>query len=336
MLGPRKRLLVVRLATPRHFPVGRLFSLCTGIVVPTIKQLISGSPDTCACLPTAVTTFPRKRTVRNVLQETKFHRIHFGQFAFKVDAVCLTAGWRRFVSGCNLVNCPLKRSFSGSFFRRGFKGRNVSTRCLGFRVPSVKYFPSVVAKGPKLRKLGIAVPCGRRIVPFLSRLDRRTRRVKTIGIIGISQRSKDAVLGKCGSSIVKFVSSVHPLLGRIRHGTLVLKAKKTSGTMHCKLRRSNVSYAFIDHAIGANVLACRRLARRVVASRLIVMGAAPIKVCPEARTYPSVPCSVVNRGRLLFSIVCGPRRALFLRGKQLQKTSIGGNLRVLVLRTGTT
>lgn len=93
MLGPNKRLIVLRLAAPSHFPVGRLFSVCSGTIVPLLNGLLSGSGDTCHCLPSAVGIFPRKRVVGNIVSQTKFDRMGFQQLAFNVYALCATAGW---------------------------------------------------------------------------------------------------------------------------------------------------------------------------------------------------------------------------------------------------
>lgn len=95
MLGANKRLIVLRLSAPSHFPVGRLFAVCSGIIVPLLNGYVSGSGDTCACLPRDVHTFPRKRIVRRMVHGTNFDRIRFGQLAFKVYALCITAGWGR-------------------------------------------------------------------------------------------------------------------------------------------------------------------------------------------------------------------------------------------------
>lgn len=236
-----------------------------------------------------------------------------------------------------MVNCPLGRSFSVNFFGRGFGSRNVGTRCMGFRVPRVGSFVRIVRRGPGLYKLGIAVPCGRRMVPFLSRLSGSATGVNTIGIVGVVHAPGEGVgLIKCGSSVVKFDRSVRPLLRPCRGGTLVLNANNSSGTVCRNLGGLNVSDIFMSHAGGRNVLACRRLAPRIVTRRAIVMGYAPMNVCPGMSFYPTVPCRLLAPGRLLCSLLCGPGVALFVGGKRRRKTMAGGKLRVLLLRTFTT
>lgn len=231
------------------------------------------------------------------------------------------------------MNCPLKRSFSGGFFGRGFRSRGVSTRCMGFRVPSVGRLPSILLTGPSLMKLGIAVPCGRRIVSCLSRLSGSTTTVKTIGMVGVIHRGNGAELVNCGSSIVNFARSVRPLLRPRRGGTLVLKAKNTSGTVTCKLGGLNLRYGFMSQGLHRRVLACSRLAPRVVSRCGMIIGYAPMNVCPHTSRCPGVPCRCLAPGRLLCSLLCGPSAALFVGGKTSGKTVAGGNLRVLLLRT---
>lgn len=93
ILGANKRLIVLRLAAPSHFPVGRVFAVCSGVIVPALNGLLSGSGDTCDCLPRAVGTFPRKRIVGGIVSQINFDRIRFEQLAFNVYALCATAGW---------------------------------------------------------------------------------------------------------------------------------------------------------------------------------------------------------------------------------------------------
>lgn len=332
-----------------RFPVGRLCGVCSGIIVPAIKHLLSGRRATCDCLPTSVGIIPRKGIVASLLDQMNFDRTHSRAFAFNVYSLCANDGnnsraapamWvvlgLRIVRGCNLVKCPLKRSFSGGCFGRGFRSRGVSTACLGFRVPGVGSLGAMLGRGPRLGNLGIAVPCGRRIVPCLSSLSRSTHLVKTIGIVGFAGNLFNGGLGNCGSSVVNFGHSVRPLLGRARHGTLVLKANNTSGTIFRKLGRLNINTALISHGPGRRYVACRRVAPGAVRRCAIVIGAAPLNVCPGVGTYPSVPCSLLAPSRLLCSLLCGPSRALFVGGKGRGKTIIGGNLRVLLLRTFTT
>lgn len=241
------------------------------------------------------------------------------------------------VRGCNLVNCPLGRSFSVKCFGRGFHSRKISTRCIGFRVPDVGSFVRIVRRGPGLSKLGMAVPCGRRIVPFLSSLSPSATGVNTMGIVGVVHRPGNGIgLINCGSSVVNFARSVRPLLLPSRGGTLLLNANNTSGTMFRKLGGLNVRDMFISHARGPNVLACRRLAPRIVTRCAIVIGYAPMNVCPGISFYPGVPCRCLAPGRLLCSLLCGPGIALFVGGKRRQNTVAGGKLRVLLLRTFTT
>lgn len=258
----------------------------------------------------------------------------YAPWAGRCDSV---GGWG-VVRGCNLVNCPLGRSFSVKCFGRGFGTRGVSTRCMGFRVPHVRSFVRIVRRGPGLYKLGIAVPCGRRIVPCLSRLSGSATGVNTIGIVGVVHLPGNGIgLINCGSSVVKFARSVRPLLRPRRGGTLVLNANNTSGTMCHKLRGLDVGDAFMSHTGGrSGCLACRRLAPGVVRRCAIVIGYAPMNVCPGISFYPGVPCRLLAPGRLLCSLLCGPGRALFVGGNRTRKTIAGGNLRVLLLRTFTT
>ncbi len=244
--------------------------------------------------------------------------------------------WGDFVvSGCNLVNCPLNRSLSGSCFGAGFLSRNVGTRCVGFRVPGVSRLGTVLLAAPSLEKLGIAVPCGRRIVPFYRRLSRRTGTVNTIGIVHVARQKGGALLGNFGSSLMNFARDLHPLLRHCRRQTLVLNANNTTGTVSCNLEDLKLSAVFISHADEGNILACSSLAPRVVGSCGIIIGYAPINVRPHVASYPTVPCSTLSGRSLLCSLVCGPRRAAFLTGNHHHKTIAGGNLRVLLLRTFT-
>lgn len=336
MLGGKKRLYVIRLAAPIDFPVGRLFRVCSRAMLPVCNGLVSGSRDTCDCLAGAVRTFPRKRAVVRMFGGTKFRGTRFGELAFNVYALCFTAGWGgSVVSGCKLVNCPLKRSFSGNCFGRGFRGRNVSTRCVGFRVPSVRSLARVLSSGPRLGNLGMAVPCGRGMVDCLSRIDPRTGTVKTIGIIGIRRGNSRAVLGKCGDSIVNFARDVRPFVRSFRGGTLVLNANNTSGTVGCNLGSLKLRAIFIDQCRHPNAVRCSGVAPRIVGRCGIVIGYAPMNVCPRMSRYPPLPCRTVSARALLCSLVCGPSRALFVGGKGRRRTAIGGNLRVLLLRTFT-
>ncbi len=179
--------------------------------------------------------------------------------------------------------------------------------------------------------VGMAVPCGRAMVPCLSRVDSRTGEVNTIG----------AILGG-GNGLLNFGASFCNLStlvggGLVRVGSgaiLVLKDNNASGATGTIVRDVGTGRVFIiSQDNNGKFVACRTT--RGVGTRIVV-GAAPINVCPGGF---STPMGLNGFGglRTMVSMVCGPLGARLVVSTRGHNVGTINNLCVLFCRTmGTT
>lgn len=177
--------------------------------------------------------------------------------------------------------------------------------------------------------MGIAVPCGGTIVPCLSHLSPSTRGVKDIG--AVITRGSNA-LAKCGASCSKFsclvsISKVSTRGG----GYLILNSNNTSLAIVTILGSGGTHRVIgVSHSKRGG---CRGVSERFSTS--VVMGAAPIKVCPGGL---GSPLSLSKFGGLsnILSVICGPRGAGLVLSTRGQGVGTLDNLSVLITRTGET
>lgn len=239
-----------------------------------------------------------------------------------------------------MVNRPVNRAVSPFVRAELFRLRNIGTRCAGLSVTPRGLRCRFGGALSGLSKFGVAVPRGRTIVPFLSRVSTGTRVCNDIGAIS----GGGNVSGNCAASPSKFLGTLSTTKVVLGNEVMVVNYNNITEAVTCRIILGGRSLLFTME--GRSLGVTRTLYSRVegaitnysmdfyLVSRLsnsvsILVGTAPVKVCPGVRGRP-MDSDMVGHYTGMFSTICGPLRAVLIGGTETGNTATRDKVTVLM------
>jgi len=77
-------LVILELTTPEQFPMRQLFSIYSGIVIPTLGRLFSKDKSAYKYLPATIRVFPQGEAMRSILLRSGFSKVGYQRLTFGI------------------------------------------------------------------------------------------------------------------------------------------------------------------------------------------------------------------------------------------------------------
>ncbi len=234
-----------------------------------------------------------------------------------------------------LVGCPLRHSFSKSFFTDKFISEDIDAEYCNFEISAIEQFQDILDTQPDLKGLNVTIPFKQKVIPFLDEISKEAREIGAVNVIKVitnKYNGKRRLIGY-NSDVTGFVKSIEPLLKPHHKKALVLgtggaaKAVNYGLTQHLGIKTVLVSRFHRPDTVTYDAIT-----PEAVREYEIIVNCTPCGMFPHMEECPSLPYEAMTSNNLLYDLVYNPDETLFMRNGAKYGATVKNGLEMLLLQ----
>lgn len=209
-----------------------------------------------------------------------------------------------------LLGRHISYSFSKAHFTKKFENEGLPFSYENFDIDTISEFPSILKNNPDLVGLNVTIPYKEQIIPFLDKLDIKTKDIGAVNTISISKSGK---LTGYNTDCYGFKKSIIPFLKPHHKNALILGTGGASKAVAYTLKELNINYEYVSRTPNAlSKFTYSNLTESIINSYQIIINCTPIGTHPNINDCPNIPYNGISKDHLLYDLIYNPLQTKFL------------------------
>jgi shikimate dehydrogenase len=230
-----------------------------------------------------------------------------------------------------LIGKNISYSFSREYFKNKFKDENILDASYeNFDIQDISNFPEILKNNPNLKGLNVTIPYKEEVIPFLTKLDKRAKKIGAVNTIKISKKGR---LKGYNTDYYGFKKTLKPYLESYHKNALILGTGGASKAIAYALKKLDIKTAFVSrNPSKETAFTYASLTVNDINNHQIIINSTPLGTYPNIDDYPKIPYQAITNKHILFDLIYNPEETKFLQfGKAKNATSING-LQMLIFQ----
>ena len=236
---------------------------------------------------------------------------------------------RGFPNLFGLIGYPLGHSFSQKYFREKFEREQLDGfEYALFPMPSIEWFPELVAALPNLRGINVTIPYKQSVIPYLDELDPGASEV---GAVNVIRASGNRLVGY-NSDVAGFREDLLTFLGgeaRNIAKALVLGTGGASKAVVYVLRQLGITPLLVSRNAVPGAIAYPDIDENLLSEYRLVIQTTPLGMSPHTDTAPELPYQAVGPAHYLYDLVYNPLETKFMHIGKSRGAQVSNGLGML-------
>jgi len=228
-----------------------------------------------------------------------------------------------------LIGYPLGHSFSQKYFREKFEREKL----LGFEyalfpMPSIEWFPELIAALPNLRGINVTIPYKQLVIPYLDELDPGASEIGAVNVIRVSGNR----LVGYNSDVAGFREDLLAFLGADAQAfpkALVLGTGGASKAVVYVLRQLGITPLLVSRKAMPGAIAYEDLDAKLLSEYRLVIQTTPLGMSPDIEAAPMLQYQALGPSHYLYDLVYNPLETKFMQIGKAQGAHVSNGLGML-------
>lgn len=233
------------------------------------------------------------------------------------------------MSKFGLIGKNISYSFSRKYFSEKFEREKLLHTYENFDIPSIEFFPKILAETNDLKGFNVTIPYKQEIIPFLDNLNPEAEKIGAVNTIKISEDKK---LTGYNTDYFGFKKALEVFLPLQQKTALILGTGGASKAITYTLRNLGFDYKFVSRKSGVNTLVYSELNQEIIENHLLIVNCTPLGTFPNITDCPPIPYQFLTKNHLLFDLIYNPSESEFLKRGKLKSAETSNGLRMLELQ----
>jgi shikimate dehydrogenase len=237
----------------------------------------------------------------------------------------------KYMDKYGLIGKNISYSFSKDFFSRKFKEEGITHASYeNFDIQSIIDFPSIINKNPNLKGLNVTIPYKELVIPYLDKLDKKSKKIGAVNTIKISKKGH---LKGYNTDYFGFKKSLQPFLKPQHKKALILGTGGASKAIAYALKKMKIKYAFVSRKSSKKIaFTYNELTENDIKNHQIIINCTPLGTSPNINDKPNIPYQAITDQHILFDLIYNPIETKFLALGKVKKAKTINGLNMLELQ----
>lgn len=230
-----------------------------------------------------------------------------------------------------LLGRNISYSFSRGYFTEKFDLLGLHNHeYVNFDINSIENITKIVNENePFLRGMNVTIPYKEAVIPFLSKIDKKAKKIAAVNTIKITKKGK---LKGYNTDEYGFRKSLKPLLKKHHKKVLILGTGGASKAIAYTLEKLNLEYKFVSRNPKSNEFSYSDINEKVLRQFTVIVNCTPLGTHPNIKKCPNIPYEFLNEQHLLYDLIYNPKETLFLKKGKENGAIIKNGLEMLELQ----
>lgn len=210
-----------------------------------------------------------------------------------------------------LIGKKLSHSFSKKFFTDKFEKEGLQDHIYDlFELEHIDSIKEIFAL-PGLVGLNVTLPYKTAVIPYLSELDERAKRIGAVNVIAFSTGKPVGY----NSDYFGFKNSLEEWLGpniRPAHA-LILGTGGASRAVKVALEDLDINYTFVSRTPQEGQISYAAVDKDLIRESHLIINTTPLGMEPDISSFPQIPYEAMGPNHYLYDLVYNPETTRFIR-----------------------
>lgn len=227
-----------------------------------------------------------------------------------------------------LLGKSLKHSFSETYFTEKFAELELTDHSYqNFEIASIKDFPALLKKNPKLQGLNVTIPYKEEVLPYLDEISPEAEKIGAVNTILI----KDDKLIGYNTDTYGFERSLFPLLNNKHTKALILGTGGASKAISYTLNKLNIENVKVSRKPSKNEVSYNDAAK-LLETHLLLVNTTPLGTYPHTAEIPPLALEKVSENHLFYDLIYNPSKSALLLAAEQSGAKIKNGHEMLILQ----
>jgi shikimate dehydrogenase len=210
-----------------------------------------------------------------------------------------------------LIGKNISYSFSKKYFTDKFT-ENHFENCAyeNFDIPSVEHFTDLFNNTKGLVGLNVTIPYKETIIPLLTKLSKKAKKIGAVNCISISKKKK---LKGYNTDYYGFKKSLKPLLQENHKKALILGTGGASKAVAFALKDLKIEFDFVSRNPSEYEFSYTELNEEIFNEYHIIINTTPIGTFPNMTECPEIPYEFFTKNHIAYDLIYNPEETTFLK-----------------------
>lgn len=211
-----------------------------------------------------------------------------------------------------LIGKNISYSFSRNYFKNKFQDEGIEDVSYeNFDIENINEFENTLKAEPNTKGFNVTIPYKESIIPFLDKLDKKSKAIGAVNTIRITKKGKFVGYN---TDYYGFKKSLKPLLKPHHKKALILGTGGASKAVAFALKSLDIEYHFVSrNASNGVTYTYDTLTEADTKAHQIIINCTPLGTFPDVNVCPDIPYSGVTKDHILFDLIYNPEVSTFLK-----------------------
>ncbi len=231
------------------------------------------------------------------------------------------------MSKFGLIGKDIGYSFSKSYFTNKFENEDLLHTYQNFDIESIDGFLGIVKSTKELRGLNVTIPYKETVIPFLDKLDKKSKEIGAVNTIVITENEN--LIGY-NTDYYGFKKSIEPYLKKNHKKALILGTGGASKAIAYALKKLSIDYYYVSRTSSNNsTFTYQTLSEKIIKDHHIIINCTPLGTYPKTNACPQIPYDAITESHILYDLIYNPEETKFLTIGKLKGAKICNGLEML-------